>query len=69
VNFLLTNSGKGTTRKYIRLRSIRRFKGLEADIVILVIHPDGEQEAENRNELLYVGYTRAKFLLYVVRIT
>lgn len=67
-NYQLTETGKGASRNYIRLRSISRFKGLESDIVILVLH-QAKEEKENRNELLYVGYTRAKFLLYVLTIT
>lgn len=69
-NFQLTKSGKGNSRNYIALRSVGRFKGLESDIVILVLHPPAKEkeDTENRNELLYVGYTRAKFLLYVVNV-
>ena len=67
-NFKLTDTGKGTTGKHIRLRSIGQFKGLESDIIILVLQlPESNAPTgENRNELLYVGYTRAKFLLYIV---
>lgn len=66
-NFQLTETGKGSAGKYIKVRSISRFKGLESDIIILVTHAR-EIENENRNELLYTGMTRAKFMLYMVEI-
>ncbi|MEM5948321.1 NERD domain-containing protein [Spirochaetia bacterium 38H-sp] len=65
--FKLTESGKGDSGKYVRLRSVRRFKGLESDAVILVLHPE-TKKLEKRNELLYVAITRARFLLYIIEI-
>jgi hypothetical protein len=67
-SFKLTETGKGATGKYIRLRSTGRFKGLESDVVILITEPAEESIRENRNELLYVAYTRARFLLYVLEL-
>ncbi|MBP7735498.1 MAG: ATP-binding domain-containing protein [Spirochaetes bacterium] len=54
----------------VRFRTIHKFKGLEADVVILVAH-HREQDREVRyisDELFYVGYTRAKHLLWVVNV-
>jgi len=53
-------------------RTIHEFKGLEADVVILVLHK-GEAEFADKSrylseELLYVGVTRARHLLYVVTV-
>ena len=50
----------------IRLYTIPSFKGLEADGVILFIHPatQGGIDALKRN--MYVGLSRAKLLLYMV---
>ncbi len=67
-NFKLTVEEKGTQKNHVRLQSVRRFKGLESDIVILLVHPS-DRDLDNQTELLYVGYTRAKFLLYVIEIT
>lgn len=67
-NYKLTKDGKGTTGAYIKLRSVRRFKGLEADVVILVLHQNYNLE-DLSSELLYVAYTRAKFLLYVIDLS
>ncbi len=54
----------------VRFRTIQKFKGLESDVVILIVHKRA-QEKEARflaEELLYVGYTRAKHLLWVVNV-
>ncbi len=54
----------------VRFRTIQKFKGLEADVVILVAH-HREQDKDARyltDEIFYVGYTRAKHLLYVVKV-
>jgi len=62
--------GAGARDGWVRFRTIQKFKGLESDVVILVVHRR-QQENEARflaDELLYVGYTRAKHLLYVVNV-
>jgi DNA helicase IV len=46
-------------------RTIQGFKGLEADVVILLNHL---KEETLDNKQLYVGYTRARFYLYVIEI-
>ncbi len=65
------NITEGTgARGAVRFRTIQKFKGLEADVVILVAHLR-EQDKEARylsDEIFYVGYTRAKHLLYVAEV-
>lgn len=56
----------------VLFRTINEFKGLESDVVILVLHK-GEAEFADKSrylseELLYVGFTRARHLLYVVTV-
>jgi ATP-dependent exoDNAse (exonuclease V) alpha subunit len=56
----------------VRFRTIHQFKGLESDVVILLLHKRSEDIEEKErylsDELLYVGFTRAKHLLYVVNV-
>jgi len=70
--FNLVPTGDGKRGKSVRFRTIHHFKGLESDVVILVIHRRTEDIEEKErylsNELLYVGFTRAKHLLYVVNV-
>ena len=52
-------------------RTISQFKGLESDVVILLLDytvTPGEQHHDITDELVYVGCTRAKYLLYVANI-
>ena len=66
----LVKGGAGARKNSVRFRNIQQFKGLESDVVILVVHKR-EQDKEERyqsDELLYVGYTRARHLLYVVEV-
>lgn len=56
----------------ILFRTIHEFKGLESDVVILILHK-GESEFADKSrylseELLYVGFTRARNLLYVITV-
>ena len=65
------NITEGTgARGGVRFRTIQKFKGLEADVVILVAHRRGQDKDPRyqADELLYVGYTRAKHLLWVVNV-
>ncbi|WP_394706937.1 NERD domain-containing protein [Marispirochaeta sp.] len=60
-----------THSKGIRFRTISQFKGLESDVVILLLDyagTPGEQHHNITDELIYVGCTRAKYLLYVANI-
>ena len=70
--FTLVSTGEGKRGKSVRFRTIHQFKGLESDVVILLLHkrPDDLEERERylSDELLYVGFTRAKHLLYVVNV-
>lgn len=48
----------------VLVETVGRFKGLERGVVILWV--DGRGEANDGNEILYVGSSRAKSVLYVV---
>jgi len=50
----------------VRFSSLRKFKGLEADAVILCEIDDGAQAPDPK--LLYVGASRARLLLHVMRV-
>ena len=57
----------------INFRTIREFKGMESDVVIIVFHKR-DVEFMNKNqylseELLYCGITRATSLLYMLTVT
>jgi hypothetical protein len=71
-DFTLVSTGEGKRVKSVRYRTIHQFKGLESDVVILLLHKRPEDKAEMErylsDELLYVGFTRAKHLLYVVNV-
>lgn len=54
-----------TTDTEILYRTIQGFKGLESDIVIFLDHRPPNLDVNK--ELLYVGLTRAKYLLYVIQ--
>ena len=60
-----------TNSKGIRFRTVSQYKGLESDVVLLLLDysvKPGKQHHNITNELIYVGCTRAKYLLYVVNI-
>jgi hypothetical protein len=48
----------------VLVETVGRFKGLERGVIILWV--DGRGEASDGNEILYVGSSRAKSVLYVV---
>lgn len=61
-NFVTEN--KDLDEHEIMFRTVQGFKGLESDVVIFLNHSkDGINEKQ-----LYVGYTRARFYLYVIDI-
>lgn len=68
--YTLVPTGDGAREKSVRFRTIQQFKGLEADVEILVVHRREIDKSEryNSDELMYVGYTRAKHLLYVLNV-
>ena len=70
-SFQIASTGKEKEKQSVRFKTIHSFKGLESDVVILLRHRRGEdmREVYQSDELLYVGYTRAKHLLYLVNIT
>ena len=51
------------TGNAIRFSTIRAFKGLEADVVFLIGLKEGKQTCTDAD--VYVGGSRARFLLYV----
>ena len=60
-----------THSKGLRFRTISQFKGLESDLVLLLLDytvDSGEKHHNLTDELIYVGCTRAKYVLYVVTI-
>lgn len=62
----------GVIETGIRFSTIHEFRGLESDAVILILHK-GEAEFADKSrylseELLYVGFTRARHLLYVFTV-
>lgn len=71
-DFSLVSTGEGKRGKSVRFRTIHQFKGLESDVVILVLHrrPEDLEDKEKylSNELFYVGFIRAKHLLYLVNM-
>ncbi len=71
-NFTLVATGAGKRANSVKFRTIHQFKGLESDVVILLLHRRAVDLAESErylsNELLYVGFSRAKHLLYVVNV-
>ncbi len=69
-SFTVVPTGEGARAGTVRFRTIQQFKGLEADAVVLMHHnrPEDRDERHQSKELMYVGYTRAKHLLYVVEV-
>ena len=60
-----------THSKGIRYRTISQFKGLESDVVLLILDYTAVDQEEHHSitpELIYVGCTRAKYVLYVFNI-
>lgn len=68
--YTLITKGEGARQKTVRFRTVQQLKGLESDVVILVVQrrPGDADERYHSDELLYVGYTRAKHLLFVVEV-
>jgi len=64
-NFQFVTENRELLDNEIMFRTIQGFKGLEADVVILLNHL---KEETLDNKQLYVGYTRARFYLYVIEI-
>ncbi len=69
-NYHLITSDKEVQNNSICFKTIHLYKGMESDIVFLVIHQRQEELERNTqylsNELIYVGCTRAKHLLHVI---
>lgn len=64
-NFQFVTENRKLLDNEIMFRTIQGFKGLEADVVILLNHIN-EEPLDSKQ--LYVGYTRARFYLYVIEI-
>jgi hypothetical protein len=68
--FTLVPDGPVERSDEIMYRTISQFKGLESDIAVVVLdYAPKMAEPHHRitPELLYVGFTRAKYVLYVVK--
>lgn len=61
--FNLTDQCYSNTPDKIKYGTIQSFKGLESDVVILLGIDDNMKK---KNEILYVGCSRAKSLLYII---
>ena len=61
-NYKITKD-EATDKQEIKFKTIQSFKGLESDVVIYLQHK------HDRLKLNYVGYTRAKYILYVLKLT
>lgn len=71
-DYSIVTSITADSENSILFRTIHEYKGLESDVVILILHK-GESEFADKSrylseELLYVGFTRARYLLYVVTV-
>ncbi len=71
-NYDITAAVSPDAENSITYRTINEFKGLESDVVVLVLHKSEAEFADKSRylseELLYVGFTRARYLLYVVTV-
>ncbi len=63
--FKLVKSGEGLRKNSIRFRTIGEYKGLEAKVVILVLQ---KGKVAITDDLLYVGVTRARHMLFVINV-
>ncbi len=70
--YKLASYGTAEGENCINFSTIHEFKGLERDVVILILHKRESEFANKKKylseELLYVGFTRARHLLYVLTI-
>ena len=65
------SEGTQGRKNEIPFRTISQFKGLESDIAIVVLDYTARTEEPHHRitpELMYVAFTRAKYLLYVVAL-
>jgi len=60
-NYKITKD-EATDKQEVKFKTIQSFKGLESDVVIYLQH------SHERMKLNYVGYTRAKYILYVLKL-
>ncbi|MDD4127566.1 MAG: AAA family ATPase [Methanomicrobium sp.] len=60
-NFITVEAGQ-SAEGFICADSVRRFKGLESSVIILIISP----EIYSSDELMYVGITRARTMLVLI---
>ena len=55
---------KKDSKKSVSIETVQRFKGLESEVVILILHSPSDSNLKFR-ELAYIGMSRARVLLYV----
>ena len=67
MHFTIIDSPDPGEQNEVRYTTLHKFKGLEADCVIVTGEDGGPQELseEARRAQLYVACSRARFLLYV----
>jgi hypothetical protein len=69
--FTLVPEGPAVRTNEIVYRTISQFKGLESDIAVVVLDYKAKTAEPHHRitpELLYVGFTRAKYMLYAVKL-
>ena len=59
-------STEAASENHIPLKSVDSFKGLEADNVVLVIPANTLSDRKELESILYVGLSRARFLLHII---
>lgn len=71
-DYMLAHSENCFTDNCIKFRTIHEFRGLESDVVILMLHKREEEFADKNRylseELIYTGLTRARCLLYLFTV-
>ncbi len=67
--YILMKNPTNVRQNVIKFNTIQSFKGLESDIVIYLEHhrQNSEPNEQNIDLLKYVAYTRARYVLYVIR--
>lgn len=65
--FLIRHGNEAITLHPFSLRftTVHAFKGLESDVIIYLQHDDERKDGANR--INYVAYTRARYVLYVIK--
>ena len=66
---LYENTENSANPNAVTYKTVQSFKGLEADVVILLMHAGANNNGQGKNNYLkYVAYTRARYLLFVINV-